>query len=211
MIKNINVVFGKPMKGINRKKSVKPPKDSPFKKQSIFFRYWPYWKDFEIGHAIDTMHIENGVFEMCFPPSFFDMMEHYMIHFVDQIFVLGPSYMHYMYTYERYMVVMKGYVRNRAHLESSMIEGHTTEEVIECYAYYIKDGKPIGVSVSRHHDRLSGKGTKGVKSIIDFTYGRVCETFWHHASVSGYETIRREAFARASWEKPRWRFNCETT
>jgi hypothetical protein len=29
-----------------------------------------------------------------------------------------------------------------------MIEGYTTEEVIECYTDYIKDGKPIGVSVS---------------------------------------------------------------
>jgi hypothetical protein len=37
MIKNINVVFGKPVKGIKRKKSEKPPKDSPFKKQLIFF------------------------------------------------------------------------------------------------------------------------------------------------------------------------------
>jgi hypothetical protein len=27
MIKNINVIFGKPVKGINRKKSEKPPKD----------------------------------------------------------------------------------------------------------------------------------------------------------------------------------------
>jgi hypothetical protein len=39
------------------------PKDSPFKKQSNFFRYLPYWKEFEIGHAIDTMHVTNGVFE----------------------------------------------------------------------------------------------------------------------------------------------------
>jgi hypothetical protein len=30
------------------------------------------------------------------------------------------------------MVVMKGYVRNRAHPEGSMIEGYTTQEVIEC-------------------------------------------------------------------------------
>jgi hypothetical protein len=37
MIKKINVIFGKPVKGIKRKKSEKPPKDSPFKKQSIFF------------------------------------------------------------------------------------------------------------------------------------------------------------------------------
>jgi hypothetical protein len=63
MIKNIDVIFGKPEKGIKRKKGEKPPKDSPFKKQSIFFRYLPYWKEFEIGHAIDTMHVENGVFE----------------------------------------------------------------------------------------------------------------------------------------------------
>jgi hypothetical protein len=27
MIKNINIAFGKPMKGIKRKKSEKPPKD----------------------------------------------------------------------------------------------------------------------------------------------------------------------------------------
>jgi hypothetical protein len=63
MIKNMNAIFGKPMKGIKRKKSEKPPKNSPFKKQSIFFWYLPYWKEFKIGHAIDTMHIETGVYE----------------------------------------------------------------------------------------------------------------------------------------------------
>jgi hypothetical protein len=63
MIKNINIVFGKAVKRKKRKKNEKPPKDSPFKKQSIFFRYLSYWKEFEIGHAIDTMHITKGVFE----------------------------------------------------------------------------------------------------------------------------------------------------
>jgi hypothetical protein len=32
MIKNINVIFGKPVKGIKRKKNEKPPKDSSLKK-----------------------------------------------------------------------------------------------------------------------------------------------------------------------------------
>jgi hypothetical protein len=41
-IKNTNVVFGKPVKGKKRKKNKKAPKDSPFKKHSIFFRYLPY-------------------------------------------------------------------------------------------------------------------------------------------------------------------------
>jgi hypothetical protein len=101
---------------------------------------------------LDELHKEIRVtmchLEMCFHPSFFDMMVHYMIHLAYQIFLLGPSYMHYMYPYECHMLFMKGYVRNSAHPEGSMIEGYTTEEVIECYAYYIKDGKPIGVLVS---------------------------------------------------------------
>jgi hypothetical protein len=59
MIKNIQVVFRKSVKGEKRKKNKKALKDSQFKKQSIFFRYLPYWKEFEIGHAIDTMHVTN--------------------------------------------------------------------------------------------------------------------------------------------------------
>jgi hypothetical protein len=86
--------------------------------------------------------------KMCFPPSFFDTMEHYMIHLAGQIFVLDPLYMHYMYPYECHMVVMKGYGCNRAHPKGSMIEGYTTEDIIECYTNYTKDGKAIGVSVS---------------------------------------------------------------
>jgi hypothetical protein len=86
---------------------------------------------------LDEIHKEMRVtmcqLEMCFPLSFFDTMEHCVIHLADQIFVLGPIYMYHMYLYEHHMVVMKGYVHNRAHPEGSMIEGHTTKEVIECY------------------------------------------------------------------------------
>jgi hypothetical protein len=127
--------------------------------------------------------------EKCFPPSFFDTIEHYMIHLAYQIFVLGPSYKHYMYPYKRHMVVMKGYVCNYVHLEGSMIEGYTTKEDVECYTDYIKDGKTIGVLVSRHHGRLSGKGTKGAKSIIDGTYERVCEA--HFSIMHQLEVMRQ--------------------
>jgi hypothetical protein len=46
------------------------------------------------------------------------------------------------------MVVMKGYVHNRVHLEGSMIEGYAVEEVIECCIDYMEDENPIGVLVS---------------------------------------------------------------
>jgi hypothetical protein len=63
MIKNINVVFGKPVKEKKWKKNKKALKDSSSKKQSIFFRYLSYWKEFDIGHAINTMHVTKGVFK----------------------------------------------------------------------------------------------------------------------------------------------------
>jgi hypothetical protein len=70
-----------------------------------------------------------------------------------------------------------------------MIEGYTTEEVIECYGDYIRDGKLIGVPISRHHGRLSGKKTKGAKSIIYATYKRECEA--HFSVMHQLEVMRQ--------------------
>jgi hypothetical protein len=87
-----------------------------------------------------------------------------------------PSYVHALYlsVWTSY-VVIKGYVHNHGHTKQSLIKGYTTEEIIECYVDYIKDRKPIGVPVWRHHGRLSGKGTKGGMSFTDATYKRVHE------------------------------------
>jgi hypothetical protein len=63
-----------------------------------------------------------------------------MIHLADLVFILYSMYMYHMYPYEHHMVVMKGYICNRAYLEGSMIEGYTTEEVIKCCVDYIKAG-----------------------------------------------------------------------
>jgi len=69
--------------------------------------------------------------KMCFPPGLFDITEHLMIHMVDQIWALGPLYLHEMWTYERFM--------DRAHPEGSMVEGYNTEEVIESCLGFLKD------------------------------------------------------------------------
>jgi hypothetical protein len=70
-------------------------------------------------------------FEMCFPPSFFDIMVHLVVHLVPQIEALSPMYLHEMWTYERFMSILNGYVSTHARPEASMIEGYCTEEVIE--------------------------------------------------------------------------------
>jgi hypothetical protein len=105
--------------------------------------------------------------EMCFPPSFFDIMEHLMIHMVKQITELGPMYFHHMWTYERFMSILNGYMRNKAFREGSMMKSYHTEQSVDCCKDYIKDNRAIGLPESRHKGRLSGKGTIGRKRFID--------------------------------------------
>lgn len=54
----------------------------------------------ELDHLRLFVAETQAQLEMCFPPSFFDIMEHLMIHIVDQITELGLMYFHQMWTYE---------------------------------------------------------------------------------------------------------------
>ena len=55
--------------------------------------------------------------EMCFSPLFFDIMPHLIVHMVDQIRALGPIYLHEMWAYERFMLILNRYFLNRAYPE----------------------------------------------------------------------------------------------
>jgi hypothetical protein len=59
------------------------------------------------------------------------------------------------------LTVLKAYVQNRAHPESSIMEGYTTEEVVECCTDYVKDRKWIGLPIPLHEGRLRGRGRMG--------------------------------------------------
>jgi hypothetical protein len=60
------------------------------------------------------------------------------------------------------------------------MEGYTTEEVVKCCAYYVKDGKRIGLPISLHEGRLRGRERVGQKSFIDRDYNSVSKA---HFSV----------------------------
>ena len=100
-------------------------------------------------------------FELVFPPSFFNIMTHLLVHLVEEIAILGPVFLHNMFPFERFMGVLKKYVHNRARPEGSISKGYGTEEVIEFCIDFIPDLKPIGVPESWHKGRLDGKGTLG--------------------------------------------------
>jgi hypothetical protein len=81
-----------------------------------------------------------------------------MIHPVDLILTLDPLYLHSIFLYKGFLVVLKAYVQNRAHAESSILEGYTTEEVVECCVDYIKYEKWICLHIPLHEGRLRGRG-----------------------------------------------------
>src|SRR4051812_48416397 len=120
----------------------------------------------------DLPQLQNDVvqclisFELVFPPSFFNIMTHLLVHLVEEISILGPVFIHNMFPFERFMGILKKYVRNRARPEGSISKGYGTEEVIEFFVDFVPDLKPIGLPQSRYEERLSGKGTLGRKSII---------------------------------------------
>ena len=62
MVWTIQVIYGKKEDGKKRKRDKAPIDGIPFKKQSIFYKYLPYWVDLEVRHAIDGMHLKNNFF-----------------------------------------------------------------------------------------------------------------------------------------------------
>ncbi|KAL0544363.1 hypothetical protein IC582_019477 [Cucumis melo] len=58
------------------------------------------------------------LFEKYFPPLFFTIMIHLIVHIVREVKLCGPIYLRWMYPFERFMKVIKNSVRNRYCQES---------------------------------------------------------------------------------------------
>jgi hypothetical protein len=59
-----------------------------------------------------------------------------------------------------------------------MIEGYSSEEVIECYQEYLKVQRGIGNPDSRYKGRLARKGTSGRKVFFDNDYKEVSRAYY---------------------------------
>ena len=104
--------------------------------------------------------------EMYFPPSFFDIMVHLIVHLVREIKHLGPMFLHWMFPWKRGMGDLKGHCRSRSRPEGSIVEGVVSEEVIELYTEHTPGLKSIGLPKPPHEGRLQGYGRKGSKAQV---------------------------------------------
>ena len=127
-------------------------------------------KEFDVDE-LDDLEEEAVVLlcklEMFFPPSFFDIMIHLIVHIVREIKICGPVYLRWMYPIERYMKVLKGYVKNLYRPEASIVERYIAEEAIEYCTYYFRELKHVGVPLPRHEGRQTGRPTDVVSKHRD--------------------------------------------
>ncbi|XP_050939141.1 uncharacterized protein LOC127148819 [Cucumis melo] len=94
--------------------------------------------------------------EKYFPPSFFTIMVHLCVHLVREAKLCGPIYLRWMYPFERYMKMLKSYVRNRNRPEGSIAEAHICEEAVEFCSEFLSGLDPIGLGSfkSREEGRI---------------------------------------------------------
>ncbi|RVW74534.1 hypothetical protein CK203_053767 [Vitis vinifera] len=94
--------------------------------------------------------------EKYFIPSFFDIMIHLTVHLVREVRLCGPVYLRWMYPFERFMKVLKSYVRNRNHPEGCIVECYIAEESIEFCTEYLSNVDAIGIPIGLNIDQTVG-------------------------------------------------------
>ncbi|XP_022873154.1 uncharacterized protein LOC111392118 [Olea europaea var. sylvestris] len=90
--------------------------------------------------------------ERYLPPSFFDIMVHLTIHIGKEVHLCGPVQYRWMYPFERYMKVLKGYVMNRAQPEGCIAEQYIVEENAMFCSKYIKQASEICSKPARNEE-----------------------------------------------------------
>ena len=90
------------------------------------------------------------LFEQYYPPSFFNIMVHLIVHLIREVRLERPVYFCSMYPFERLMKVLKGYIWNQNRPEGCIVESYIVEKAIEFCLEYISDAEAIGILKSRN-------------------------------------------------------------
>nr|GEV77204.1 hypothetical protein [Tanacetum cinerariifolium] len=77
--------------------------------------------------------------ELIYPPGFFDIMIHLVIHLPLEALDGGPIRLRWMYPFERFTKKPKNYVRNKAKPKVSIAEGYVAEEALTFSSHYFQD------------------------------------------------------------------------
>ncbi|KAH7836026.1 hypothetical protein Vadar_032056 [Vaccinium darrowii] len=94
--------------------------------------------------------------ERIFPPSFFTVMVHLVVHLATEAKLAGPVQYRWMYPIERYLHRLKSYVRNKASPEGSIVEGYIAEECLTFCSRYLGSVETIFNRPARNVEGSTG-------------------------------------------------------
>ncbi|XP_074347462.1 uncharacterized protein LOC141686321 [Apium graveolens] len=95
--------------------------------------------------------------EMIFPDPFFDIMVHLPVHLCKEIEYGGPVHQRWMYSIERYLGVLKRYIRNKSKPEGSIAERYLADEFLNFCSRFLNDGQ----TTSSNQFEIPGAETEG--------------------------------------------------
>ncbi|KAK4438612.1 hypothetical protein Salat_0195700 [Sesamum alatum] len=90
--------------------------------------------------------------ERVFPPAFFDVMIHLMIHLASEAKIAGPVQYRWMFPFERKLGVFKRYVRNKARPEACIAEQYIDNECLNFCSMYLHNVETRFNRMERNYD-----------------------------------------------------------
>ncbi len=90
-----------------------------------------------MGELKKNVTITVVLLEWEFPPSFFDIMTHLLIHLVEELELCGSVHTQWTYLIKRYFKTLKGFMRNRTRLEGRMEKGYALEKALGFFIEYL--------------------------------------------------------------------------
>ncbi|PRQ24319.1 hypothetical protein RchiOBHm_Chr6g0271091 [Rosa chinensis] len=109
---------------------------------------------------------------MYFPPSFFDIMVHLVVHLVREVRLCGPVCFRWMYPFERFMKVLKDYVRNRNRPEGCMAECYVAEEALEYCSKHSSNLNTVGIPSTENNGRSEPTSAAFIESVTDVLFNQ---------------------------------------
>nr|GEY99304.1 hypothetical protein [Tanacetum cinerariifolium] len=96
--------------------------------------------------------------ERMFPPSFFDIMTHLLIHLPYEAKISGPPVYRWIFPFERKMHVLKGYVTNKARPEGCIAQRYIENECVAFCSMYLNDVDTIFNKSERNDEMIHPGG-----------------------------------------------------
>ncbi|XP_020098574.1 uncharacterized protein LOC109717295 isoform X1 [Ananas comosus] len=147
--------------------------------------------DLEYRAPLTLCHMEK-----IFPPSFFTIMVHLVIHLAAEAKLGGPVHYRWMYPIESSMMRLKSYVRNKAQPEGSIAEGYIAEECLTFCSRYFEGVETIFNRSRRNCDNVNSgedfmflSGGRAIGKVESVILGEIFLAQAHRYVLLHYEKI----------------------